>query len=144
MKTSFKINQKVFDYSYGWGKIVIIYKEDRLTVLYSGDLRVDYTKKGFVYLNNTNIISSLPTLATKEYTLNGFTQEEQIDYEQYIGKWCKFWDSDSDKDFVISTFYFYNDENEYKFITNDDKCYEFFKPLTEEQIRVLNLSYEDN
>lgn len=44
MKISFKINQKVFDYSYGWGKIVIIYKEDRLTVLYSGDLRVDYTK----------------------------------------------------------------------------------------------------
>lgn len=140
MRTEFKINQKVFDYSYGWGKIIIIYKENKLTVLYSGDLKVEYTKKGFRYLNNTNIISSLPTLATEEYTLNGFTQEYKEDYVQYIGKWGKFWDEDFDKDFVISILYYYNDENEYKFITNDDKCYEFFEPLTEEQIRVLGLN----
>ena len=135
----FKINQKVFDYSYGWGKIVIIHKEDRLTVLYTGDLRVDYTKNGFTYLNNTNMISSSPTLATKEYTLKGFTQEEQIDYKQFEGKWGKFWDSDCEKDFVVSILYCYNHENQYEFITNDDHCYEFFEPLTEEQIKILNL-----
>ena len=136
----FKMDQKVYDYTYGWGKIIMICKENRLIVQYSRDLRVDYTKNGFRYLNSNNIISDLPTLATKEYSLNGFTQEPQINYNIYIGKWGKFWDSDNEKDFVISILYYYNDENEYKFITNDDKCYEFFEPLSKEQIEILNLN----
>lgn len=143
MKTKFKVNQKVFDYSYGWGKVSEIHEDTSLSVYYRKlDFYVLYCEDGSYFFRDK--IASKPVLATEEYTLNGFTQEYKPSYEDYFGKWGKFWDSDSDTDFVVSILYYYNDENDYKFITNDDHCYEFFEPLTEEQIKVLDLSYEKN
>jgi hypothetical protein len=134
----FKIDQKVFDYSYGWGKVKIIYKEDRLTVHFPKDLRVDYSKNGCRFLSAVKgDVSEYPTLATKEYTLCGFTQESQIDWEYYIGKWCIFKDIDSDPIYidrlesVDERGYFYNEREGNFWLT----C----KPLTEEQIKILNL-----
>lgn len=34
MKTKFKVNQKVFDYSYGWGKVSEVYKDTSFSVYY--------------------------------------------------------------------------------------------------------------
>lgn len=137
----FTLNQKVFDYFYGWGKVKIVYKEDRLTVHFPEDLRVDYSKNGCRFLSAVKgDVSKYPTLATKEYTLDGFTQESQeskVDWEDYIGKWCIFKDFEDDPIYidrlksVDERGVFYDQGNE----TNWLKC----KPLTEEQVRILNI-----
>lgn len=138
----FKINQKVFDYSYGWGVIITEYFDGSISVKYSNsksEINILYNKDGSYANGNPNVVAK-PVLDTEEYTLNGFTQKEQIDYEQYLGAWGKFWNYDSGNDILVSTLYYYNDENDYKFITDNDEAYEFFEPLTEEQIKVLGLN----
>ena len=152
MKTTFKVNQKVFDYSYGWGRIVSIEEtsdksnEPVITVRFVEDTYIHYDLEGRHVRLNYNIIrdrSSNPVLATEEYTLYGFTQEPKEDYSEYIGKWGKFWNYDSGNDILISTLYFYNTGNDYKFITNNDEAYEYFEPLKEEEIKILKLeNYE--
>ena len=152
MKTTFRVNQKVFSYAYGWGRIVNISetedytKEPVITFKNTEDQYEFYDLEGrFVILSYNVIIyrSENPVLATEEYTLNGFTQEEKVNYEDYIGKWGKFWNYDSGNDLMLSTLYFYNKDNDYKFITNNDEAYEYFEPLTEEEIRILRLeNYE--
>lgn len=138
MKTKFKLNQKVFDYSYGWGKVSEIFKNTSFSVYYSKfRLYILYREDGSYYYKEG--LDTKPVLATEEYTLKGFTQKEQIDYNQLVGKWGKFWDRDSDKDFLVSILHCYNHYDQYEFVTKDDKCYEFFEPLTEEQIKILNL-----
>lgn len=138
MKTKFKLNQKVFDYSYGWGKVSEIFKNTSFSVYYSKfHLYILYREDGSYYYKEG--LDTKPVLATEEYTLKGFTQKEQIDYNQLVGKWGKFWDRDSDKDFLVSILHCFNHYDQYEFVTKDDKCYEFFEPLTEEQIEILNL-----
>lgn len=138
MKTKFKLNQKVFDYSYGWGKVSEIFKNTSFSVYYSKfRLYILYREDGSYYYKEG--LDTKPVLATEEYTLKGFTQKEQIDYNQLVGKWGKFWDRDSDKDFLVSILHCFNHYDQYEFVTKDDKCYEFFEPLTEEQIKILNL-----
>ena len=142
MKTTFKVNQKVFDYSYGWGRVSEMYEDNSFSVYYIKlDVYVLYRNDGsYLFRDKT---ASKPVLATEEYTLNGFTQEEKVKYEDYIGRWGKFWNYDSGNDILISTLYFYNTENDYKFITNNDEAYEYFEPLTEEEIKILKLeNYE--
>lgn len=148
MKTTFRVNQKVFSYAYGWGRIVSISetedytKEPVITFKNTEDLYDFYDLEGRFVILSYNIIiyrSENPVLATEEYTLNGFTQKEKVNYEDYIGKWGKFWDRDSDKDFLVSILHCFNHYDQYEFVTKDDKCYEFFEPLTEEQIKILNL-----
>lgn len=138
MKTKFKLNQKVFDYSYGWGKVSEIFKNTSFSVYYSKfRLYILYREDGSYYYKEG--LDTKPVLATEEYTLKGFTQKEQIDYNQLVGKWGKFWDRDSDKDFLVSILHCFNHYDQFEFVTKDDKCYEFFEPLTEEQIKILNL-----
>ena len=148
----FKVNQKVFDYSYGWGRIISISetddptKEPAITVKYAEDLYNSYDLEGRYVTLFYNIIryrAEKPSLATDEYTLYGFTQEPKEDYSWYIGKWGKFWNYDSGNDLMVSTLYFYNPDNGYRFITNNDEAYEYFEPLTEEEVKILKLeNYE--
>ena len=141
MEKKFKLNQKVFDYSYGWGVVITEYIDGSISVKYSNsksEINILYNKDGSYANGNPNVVAK-PVLATKEYTLNCFTQKYKEDYEQYIGKLGFFWNYDSGKDLLISVLSFYNEENEYKFITNNDEPYEYFKPLTEEQIKILKL-----
>lgn len=134
----FKIDQKVFDYSYGWGKIKIIYKEDRLTVHFPKDLRVDYSKNGCRFLSAVKgDVSEFPTLATKEYKLDGFTQEPQINWEDYIGKWCIFKDSKYDEPLFIHKLKSVDERG--FFYDQGDNSWSVCEPLTEEQTKVLNL-----
>ena len=55
----------------------VYYSKFRLYILYREDGSY-YYKEG---------LDTKPVLATEEYTLKGFTQKEQIDYNQLVGKW---------------------------------------------------------
>lgn len=133
----FTLNQKVFDYFYGWGVVRKVNNNGTLEVRYDnqdGNI-VNYTSDGYILDDD---IIKYPTLATKEYTLNGFTQEPQIDWDDYIGKWCVFKDT---QDPAYSSIYIDKlvsvDVN--GGFHNSDCSWRFCTPLTEEQIKVLNL-----
>ena len=149
--SKFEVNQKVFDYSYGWGKIVKITttsdssKEPIIVFINNKDIYNFYDLEGRnVWLIN-NIIKYRAvnsTLATKEYYLEDFTQEPQINYTKYINKWGKFGFSEDKieiigilKDFretLEGLKYFYPFEDRYI-------NYEYFEPLTDEQLKILGL-----
>jgi hypothetical protein len=138
MKTVFKVGQKVYDQIFFPGKEGTI-----VDIVNGGDfpltIRVDFTLL-YYRLDGSFGLNTAVTLSTKPYILEmkGFTQEPVEDYSDYIGKWGKFWDEDT-FDFVISKLDFYNEENIAKFITSDEQSFNFFEPLTEEQVKILNL-----
>ena len=81
--SKFEINQKVFDYSYGWGKIVKITttsdssEEPIIVFINNEDIYNFYDLEGRNVCLIDNIIKYRavnPTLATKEYSLKDFTQ----------------------------------------------------------------------
>mgnify|MGYP006925836143 CR=1 FL=1 len=141
MKTTFKKGDQVFDIRFGWGVVIFMYSFDWgkeqdtklvCVVKFEDGEEEHYTKQ-----------LALKLLSFTKYTLVGFTQEPEDDYSEYIGKWGKFWNYDSGNDLMLSTLYFYNTDNDYKFITNNDEAYEYFEPLTEEEIKILKLeNYE--
>ena len=97
--SKFYVNQKVFDYSYGWGKIIKIIttsdssEEPIIIFANNKDVYNIYDLEGRNVCLIDNIIkyrADKPTLATKEYYLEDFTQEPQINYTKYINKWGKF------------------------------------------------------
>lgn len=132
----FTLDQKVFDYFYGCGKIVKIDSSGDILVHFNNHdgSGLWYTKEGFmtddVYVLN-------PTLATKEYKLDGFTQEPQINWEDYIGKWCIFKDSINDEGLYLHKL---KSVNEFGFFyDHGDNCWSVCEPLSEEQVKILNL-----
>ena len=128
MKVIFKVGDKVFDVQFGWG-VVMERKQ--------GDLIVDFGRFSYAYKENGCTVNSFkPTLSFTEYTLEGFSQVRPIDYNDYIGKWGKFWDEDDDGHRVINKLKCFEDE---VFQTERGGWYDNFKPLTEEQIKVLEL-----
>lgn len=136
MKTTFEKGDKIFDIRFGWGVIIETYcsnwkeKNDNTLVF---EVKLE---DGSITYYTKRLASKL--LSFKEYILKGFTQEPPINWNDYIGKWGKFWDEDS-FDFIVSKLYFYNEENNAKFITSDNCPFYNFEPLTEEQIKILNL-----
>ena len=75
MKTKFKIGQQVFDYLYGWGYVKNINEFNNLQVSFDNcNFEVWCDKNGY-FIDNKVVLK--PTLATKEYSLKGFTQKEQ-------------------------------------------------------------------
>lgn len=140
--SKFEINQKVYDYSYGWGKVIIIFKKDKITVKYPKDLKIDYTKNGRRYLDETGNVSNFSVLATKEYYLEDFTQEPQIDYTKYINSWGKFGNS-KDKIEIIGILKDFRETSEglKYFYPFEDRniSYEYFQLLSDEQLKIFGL-----
>lgn len=138
MKTIFKVGDKVFDYAYGWGKVTGIEGCKALKVTFEHiddfgkNIRLLYNEQG------KEILSKNITLSFTEYTLQGFSQERPVNYEEYIGKWGKFWNEDFEDHYVISKLKEYKSGDTYKFKILGG-VYNTFEPLTEEQIKVLNL-----
>ena len=140
METIFKVGDRVFDYAYGWGKVTGIEGCKALKVTFEHiddfgkNIRLLYNEQG------KEILSKNITLSFTEYTLQGFSQERLVNYEEYIGKWGKFTDVSNNNDFVVgrlSSFKVSNDET--YFATESGDAYNTFEPLTEEQIKVLGL-----
>ena len=135
-KQTFKIGDRVFDIRYGWGKVTICAD----TILYPIGVQFDEDDSQEVILytedGKGHLCDKQPLLSFTEYTLQGFSQERPINYEEYIGKWGKFW-GDRIKEYIISRLERATPEG---FKSNTSFIlYNNFEPLTEEQIKTLNL-----
>lgn len=132
----FKLEDKVFDIRYGWGTVINGIDIDDIDNLYP--IRVDFNKYIITYTYDGKITDEdkHPILSFTEYTLQGFSQERP--YRDYVGKWGKFW-NDNEKLFVVGQLCWYNENNDGKPYEFKGKDYAFFKPFTEEQVKVLEL-----
>lgn len=141
-KQIFKVGDRVYDFYYGWGTITAKREDFENTdyiwvVAFENGYIEDYTIEG-----KYEITDKFRSLSFTEYDFvkGGFSQERQINYHDYIGKWGKFW-NEGDK-VVIDTLAEIDTE-EYgrmvfgPYITN--MYYDNFEPLTEEQLKILNL-----
>ena len=140
MKTQkFKLNQEVYDTTYGWGKVV-----ERKKDCYEYPIKVKFyhRQKSLPLLEYTidGVLKDgdFKTLSTRSYQLVGFCQEDKLPFEDCLYKWGRFRNS-FENDIVISKLTLYVKENEHAFRTTDKTFYKFFEPLTEEQIKVLGL-----
>ena len=94
---------------------------------------ISYTADG-----KKSLISVAPTLSFTEYGLNNkFTQKRPINYNDYIGKWGKFW-NDNPKYFTIGILKGYEQDG-HKPFQSVSLDFQKFKPLTEEQVKILEL-----
>lgn len=137
-KQIFKVGDKVFDIRYGWGIVEYLYTIDwekagpEFLVC-----KVDFNNEEEPYIYTKK--SATQMLSFTEYTLQGFSQERAINYEEYIGKWGKFWDSNKDILLIGKLLAYDNTENEGYPFENEFGYYANFEPLTEEQVKVLGL-----
>ena len=137
-KQTFEKGDRVFDYIKGWGEIVHTYSDNW------EEVDDNYTVCVVKFDSSKGIIHFTKYLATKmlsftEYTLQGFTQEKPVNYEEYVGKWGQFWDSNKDILLIGKLLAYDNTENEGYPFENEFGYYANFEPLTEEQIKVLGL-----
>ena len=143
-KQIFEKGDRVFDIRTGWGEVTHSYTSDWENLISDYlvcDVKFDngevchYTKNG-----------ALKSLSFTEYGFDDrFTQERPIDYNGYIGKWGKFWAVIKDvgiQNTVIGHLSDYN-ENDiegFPFACEETGVYYTnFEPLTEKQIKILEL-----
>lgn len=142
-KQIFKIGDRVFDIDYGWGEVKEAHYQE--TTLYSMryPILVKFQTSSSYYTLDGKWAhgDSYPRLSFTEYDFvnGGFSQERPpINYEEYIGKWGKFWDTDNPKYFTIGILKGY-EQDSYKPFQSVSLDFKNFKPLTDEQIKVLGL-----
>ena len=138
----FKEGDRVFDIVNGWGEITYLYNYDWeklasehlacVVKFHNGEER-HYTKD-----------VALKLLSFTEYGFDErFSQERPVNYEDYIGKYGKFWDDDKESPIIIGKLSKYCPHLVRCFETKDriDRIngYNRFELLTEEQIKVLGL-----
>lgn len=131
-KQIFKVGDRVFDAMCGWGEVKDI-DEDLVFVKFDKDDNIDeYHDDGRFCKSDIN-----PRLSFTEYGFdNRFSQKRFFDYKNCIGKWGKFWD-DRIKEYIISRLERITPDG---FKSNTSiMIYNNFEPLTEEQIKMLNL-----
>lgn len=139
-KEIFKIGDRVFDIQYGWGEVIDIKlsHNNPLKVKFEHGGMCNYTSDGYYY--NTDLV---PSLSFTEYELKGFSQERPINYNDYIGCWGLFWDInglDGIDEKLLSKLSSLNNDSKFKFISITGVHFRYFEPLTEEQLKALNLT----
>ena len=122
-KQIFRKGDRVFDIRHGWGEVTDA--EDK-------EIYIKYKNCSQMYSP-----SNIGVLSFTEYTLKGFTQERPVNYEEYIGKWGKFW-NDNPKYFTIGILEGY-EQGGHKPFQSVSLDFQNFQPLTDEQIKTLNL-----
>lgn len=148
-KVDFYVNQDVFDYTFKFGTVVQINQTvdgEKYLVVNFGNVKnsVYYDLTGRLIIMNQGYIKIRavnPTLATKEYYLEGFTQEPQIDYTKYINSWGKFGFSKDEIEIigVLKDFRETSEGLKYFYPFDDRNIdYEYFEPLTDEEMKYLN------
>lgn len=136
MKTIFKKGDRVFDIRFGWGKVV--YKDKEILFPIGVQFDDDDDSQEIVFYTNDgkNMPSDkLPLLSFTEYTLQGFSQERSIDYDEYIGKWGKFNDH-GEEDCSICKLKDVNYKGQ--FVDYLGNKWDGFEPLTDEQVELLS------
>lgn len=145
-KSIFKKDDKVFDIRFGCG--IVVEDDSRrhnYPIIASFNLENgDKTTRYYTLDGRDCIVDNNPILSFTEYTIQNFSQKRPINYEDYIGKWGKFYDTE-DIERLLYKFGKLEDidyKSDYKFKPNNSKSeyFEFFEPLTEEQIEILGLT----
>lgn len=141
-KQIFKVGDRVYDFYYGWGTITAKREDFENTdyiwvVTFENGYIEDYTIEG-----KYEITDKFRSLSFTEYDFvkGGFSQERQINYHDYIGKWGKFWNGSSKV--VIDTLAEIKDGKYGRVVFNPRVTSIYcdnFEPLTEEQLKVLGL-----
>lgn len=144
MKTLFEKGDEVFDIFYGWGEITNIIEDESEFEEYP--IRVNFPKKGVIlsYMKNGKFEANdnFPRLSFTEYTLEGFSEIRPINYSDYIGKWGKFCNKGDYENVAIDCLNSLStdDEDVEKFVPYTEyKLYDYYVPLTEEQLKILDL-----
>ena len=136
-KQIFKVGDEVYDFEFGYGTVADISRGGfyNIKVNFETKAKTIYFTRDGKYEHGDEI----PRLSFTEYDLinGGFSQEKPVNYEKYVGKWGKFWDSNKDI-LVIGKLLAYDTIERHPF-ENEFEYYANFEPLTEEQIKVLGL-----
>ncbi|GIJ96582.1 hypothetical protein CAPN001_11510 [Capnocytophaga stomatis] len=124
-KQIFKTGDRVFVYGLGW---VVIEKVAELYVV----VCKTYSDKDSFFTIPNELVSFT------EYTLDGFSQERPINYDDYIGKWGVF--ILRGRHIIIGILSEYVSGVDTPFVEKTtEMCFDSFEPLTEEQIKMLEL-----
>jgi len=139
-KQIFRVDDKVYDFEFGWGVVV----EVAICGFYPIKVKFESNANMFYFTRDGKYeySSEAPRLSFTEYDLvnGGFSQERLIDYNEYIGKWGKFWNGSSKV--VIDTLAEIKDGKYGRVVFNPRVTSIYcdnFEPLTEEQLKVLGL-----
>ncbi len=149
-KQTFEKGDRVFDIKHGWGTVALRLNESEDPYY---RLRVDfvYHRESYTEEGKSNISDAYRSLSFTEYDLinGGFSQERPINYDDYVGKWGRFWDTVYENTVIIAKLSSYRiDKNEnhhyrsFRCFTvgeEEETSYTNFEPLTEEQIKILEL-----
>ena len=138
MKTIFEVGDRVYDIRFGWGTVKHIQEDVSsyfpVNVLFDNDKsqNLKFYSSEFDEEKYTNLLSFT------EYTLQGFSQERPINYDDYIGKWGRFFDK-NEIHIAIDKLVDYHGSSADAPFESRFAHYSNFEPLTEEQIKILNL-----
>lgn len=137
-KQIFKKGDRVFDIRFGWGTVI----DDNRCLLYPIGVKFDKdnSKEIIVYTNNGISDSSkkFSLLSFTEYKLQGFTLRRPLNYDDYIGKWGKFF-NENETNIAIDILTDYYGSSVKAPFESRFTTYDSFEPLTEEQLKVLGL-----
>lgn len=135
-KTIFKKGDKVYHHMYGWGIFSSYINNSNNSYCYVIFNR--YKKE----IGDSYVCSEMQVfdLSFTEYTLNNFSQERQIDYNEWVGKWCMFWDH-VDESYIIRKFSTFLGVN--RFVCSYNSSWKYCKLLTEEQVKILELETKE-
>jgi len=82
MSAIFKVGDKVYDISWGWGEVYSIPEFEGYTML----VKFGVILKGYQLDGRNNKSDKVPVLSFTEYTLQGFSQERPTLFAQAYGK----------------------------------------------------------
>lgn len=136
-KQIFKKGDRVFDIDYGWGEVTETHYLE--TTLYPILVKFQTSSVYYTLDGKWAHGDSYLKLSFTEYDFvnGGFSQERPINYNDYIGKWGKFW-NDNPEYFTIGILKGY-EQGSHKPFQSVSLDFQNFKPLTEEQIKILEL-----
>ena len=126
-KQIFQVGDRVYDFQFGW---VTIYSLRDKEIVIKTDETEMFSFKNDAIRNR---------LSFTEYTLSGFSQERPINYNDYIGKWGFFWDEPKTNMPIVAKLKDFSQKLDHKFMAVNADAYHCFKPLTDEQIKILEL-----
>lgn len=86
MKQIFEVGQEVFDYSYGWGKVLSIDINTNILTVEFKDKDKQKFYKNYDSDGSLNYLAKDPILSTTEYTLKNFSQNKQFNTDSSIGR----------------------------------------------------------
>lgn len=136
MKQIFKQGDRVYNDAFGWCTIDSVNINDN-SLCFTSDTKFNgCTQHFFTYTYAVKIFSFT------EYSLQGFSQERPINYEDYIGYWGRFWDNENDH--KVEGVLEFIDTGDYSYFCKRIGYYDNFEPYPQEVLTALELTNENN